>query len=199
MRHTFMWSSEGDMVKNSLGLSRLSKFVKPGAVVYLLLSVNVSTHVHLKIYSGLNTALLDISANTSAKVPVLIPKSQMKMINLDLKHSGAEWQGLFHGLSGNLHADFLQMERSEKLLFTSSPTWTSLLRKDLSSIFDADSFHALPVTLRLMSMDYTFLQDVWLSLPSRVGLHDFLNFVNFSLFPVEFKELLQKVDIFPQS
>jgi hypothetical protein len=43
------------------------------------------------------------------------------------------------------------------------------------------------------------LQDVLLHLPLRAGLLDFMNFVNFSLYPEQFKELLQQVDIFPES
>lgn len=92
MHRIYILCLEAEMVEKLVGASRLNKFVQSGQVLLLTLSVGmISGEMHLRIYSELNTLLLDISANTSAKVRVACPQKFLNRLSANSELSGAAW------------------------------------------------------------------------------------------------------------
>lgn len=123
------------MVEKTFGLSLLKKYAKPGqALLLVLLVTEISVYPRLKIYKELNTLLLDISANISAKVHVASPQRNIIPLPLDLRPSGAEWLGSLVEQSNHVPAILGGVELMEAWRYACFKDWMNSLTLDILSI-----------------------------------------------------------------
>lgn len=160
MHRTYMLCSEVGLVKNALGLLALGKHVKPGRLVYLVLCLNLSGSMHLKIYSELNTALLDICLSISAKDVVVFPQNQEKMLFWHLGHSGAVWRELSAEIFGIKPSSLVEIEELGHWWSLSSIEWKRWLDVDMYSISKGGSSRLAQTKLRGWNMGCTSVVDV---------------------------------------
>lgn len=125
---------EEEMVRKHLGLSVLSKYVKPGNLLLLSLCITqISGVIHLRIYSELDTLLLDILASTSAKVILACPRSPEHPKYPGSTLNGEEWLEALAGKSSNVPRVSLTLEESQKWHPVYWEQWMSWLTQELSN------------------------------------------------------------------
>jgi hypothetical protein len=123
------------MVEKALGLSLLKKYAKPGQILLLAVLVGgISVQPRLKIYKELNTLLLDISVNISAKVTVVCPQETLNLPFFGCELSGAEWLESLLEKSNHVPLASQADQIMETWQYVSYGTWENLLTMDTLNI-----------------------------------------------------------------
>jgi hypothetical protein len=161
------------MVKNTLGLSRLSRLAKPGAAVFLVLLMSSSGLPHLKIYKELESLLLDISVNICLKGQIHYPMEQRHWLFHLLEHSGEAWRGHLPNPYETIYSVTPPQALLDSWYFLPYVEWENWLNLDLSGIGRRGSYLSVRTKIMEMSEGYTSVRAAYTVPPTKVGFRSF--------------------------